>query len=417
MSSQKKSNNSPISQIIVPQMGEGLREVTIIRFLKNIGDKVEKDEVLYEMETDKSVFEIEAGVSGELSSWNVNAGDIVAVGVAIGSIKVLAPSHQNLLPDENQDIIQPTQIQNDWNISMNEHEKELFRKIPPRTRSYCQKANISLSEMLSIPFSGTTLLPIDVDNFIENRRNDNTTAKSESALHQDVSLSEQQKILNARFKSSQKNVISATLVTTLERSKLENAANFFRTHESNSGNTNAVPLFQVFAYCVVQACVENPLFRSILLGKSTRREFAHVNLGVAVKTQKNDLVTAVIPSADKLNFNSFINDLQNRVVRALNGEDQTKLHPSVILSYMGDCGVVWGSPLLVDPAIALLFLGSPYPPEFNYFHLSMTIDHRIVNGPEAAKFLQSIKTTIETLSNLAASDELTDGLVRENALF
>ncbi len=402
MSKQTATISPVISEIIVPQMGEGLREVTIIRFLKNLGEKIEKDQVLYIMETDKSTFEIEALVGGHLLSWEVNEGDIVAVGARIGTIETI-DTHSKVVCEPEKESMSNFPSQNDKQLLLSEDEKKIFRKIPPRTRLYCKEAGISLAEMLAIPQDGSVLLSTDVDNYLEQKnklQNVSRTAEEDIRIYQDIYIPEQQQMLNARFKASQQNIIPATLVATIELIKLEKVAQFFREQGADLDNQKAISVFQAFAYCVAQACIKYPLFRTMLIGKSIKREFSHVNLGIAVQTHQDDLVTAVIPAADTLNFDSFIDALQTRVERALDGEDQIKLRPNIILSYMGDCGVVWGSPLLVDPAIALLFLGSPYPPELNYLHLSLTIDHRIINGIEASKFLQHIKKIIENLSGL-----------------
>ena len=64
--------------------------------------------------------------------------------------------------------------------------------------------------------------------------------------------------------------------------------------------------FQTFAYCVAQTAMDYPKFRSNLVSDEAAREYAHVNLGIAVARPNDDLVTAVVPSADALGYIDFV---------------------------------------------------------------------------------------------------------------
>ena len=77
-----------IFTVTIPQMGEGLQNVKIIELLKVPGNRIVEDEVIYCMETDKSIIEIESPVAGELIEWLVKQGDTVPIGNTIAKIKV-----------------------------------------------------------------------------------------------------------------------------------------------------------------------------------------------------------------------------------------------------------------------------------------------------------------------------------------
>src|SRR5436309_10110284 len=76
----------PIVAIKIPQLGEGLQEARLIRFLKKPGDSVAQDEPIYEMETDKAVMEIESPTAGVLEAWEANEDDVLPIGAVIGHI-------------------------------------------------------------------------------------------------------------------------------------------------------------------------------------------------------------------------------------------------------------------------------------------------------------------------------------------
>src|SRR5687767_15889237 len=73
--------------ILIPQMGEGLREVIVARLLKQAGDYVERDEIIYEMETDKATLQVESPYQGRLHEWLVQEGDTLPIGARIARIE------------------------------------------------------------------------------------------------------------------------------------------------------------------------------------------------------------------------------------------------------------------------------------------------------------------------------------------
>src|SRR5947199_10877191 len=76
----------PIVAIKIPQLGEGLQEARLIRFLKKPGESVAQDEPIYEMETDKAVMEIESPTAGVLAAWEAKEDDVLPIGAIIGRI-------------------------------------------------------------------------------------------------------------------------------------------------------------------------------------------------------------------------------------------------------------------------------------------------------------------------------------------
>src|SRR5438874_1803543 len=73
-------------EIRIPQLGEGLQEARLIRFLKQPGESISQDEPIYEMETDKAVMEIESPTAGVLAAWDAKEDDVLPIGAVIGRI-------------------------------------------------------------------------------------------------------------------------------------------------------------------------------------------------------------------------------------------------------------------------------------------------------------------------------------------
>ena len=75
-------------ELKVPQMGEGLREVRVVKLLKQEGEVIKEDEIIYEMETEKSLVEIESPYNGHIEKWFAKEGDMLEVGSVLGIIKL-----------------------------------------------------------------------------------------------------------------------------------------------------------------------------------------------------------------------------------------------------------------------------------------------------------------------------------------
>ncbi len=133
--------------VLIPQLGEGLREVRIVRLLKQEGDVVRKDEPLLEIETDKAQAQIESAYEGTLRRWLANEDDVLAVGAAVAQLEVAG---QPPLPAQQGRGGGPL--------------------IPPRTRAHCRALGISGEEMAQIPAPSGKLMPADVDAWVAARR-------------------------------------------------------------------------------------------------------------------------------------------------------------------------------------------------------------------------------------------------------
>jgi pyruvate dehydrogenase E2 component (dihydrolipoamide acetyltransferase) len=81
------SDQATLIPILIPALGEGLEEAHILKFLKQPGDAIAKDEQLYQIETDKAVVDVESPSAGTLASWSAQEGDIVAIGAEIGKVR------------------------------------------------------------------------------------------------------------------------------------------------------------------------------------------------------------------------------------------------------------------------------------------------------------------------------------------
>lgn len=374
-------------EIRVPQMGEGLQEVILHKFLKQPGDRVKRDEILYLMETDKAEMEVESAYDGVLQEWLCAEGEVVPIGGTVALMQI-----DEALPET---VVAPVAP-----VVETEVRPPLDLVIPPRTRAYCKEKGISDDEMRQIPAVSNKLLPTDVDAYLETKATPAARIVEEdsSADYKEILLTQQQRTFNYRIKRSAQLVIPATAKRSMEWGSVRRAAESLR-----ATNPDCQPsTFQIFAYCVAQAIKEHPKFRSVMFGETAIRQYDHVNLGIAVGLPEGELVIAVVPEADTLSFRDFVAEAQTRIQQARGGDDQASETTQFLLTYMGAYELTDAIPVLVAPAVGILFIGSAFEQGGELVaNLSLTFDHRLIQGIEAAEFLRAIvQKTRETLSSL-----------------
>jgi len=390
-----------IVEVVVPQMGEGLQEVRVLRFLKRPGERVARDEHIYEMETDKAVLAGDSPYSGGLVEWLARGGDVLPVGAptvrrVAGGAAPAAVATPGAPAGESKPLVEAMGtpvVPLPSGERVGERSPRIEVVIPPRTRAYAREKGISEEELRRIPARGTKLMPEDIDDYLATR-----SAALAEAEYIDYPLSPQQRTFVYRVKRSSQVVVPATL----KRPARWDAVQRVVARLKSQPNAPVQPSeFQVFAYCVVQATRNHLKFRSQLIGEDALREYKHVNLGIAVARPGDELVTALVKEASALDFVSFVRAVQAQIRRARQGEDQADASIQLLLTYMGGYQMIDAIPVLVAPAIAILFAGDTFMQEgVPYVNLVLTFDHRLINGVGGAEFLNEVARNLENAEAL-----------------
>ena len=398
-SNETVSNNSPAAtaSLFLPQIGEGLQEARIVALLKSPGDRIERDEAIYQMETDKAVMDVESPYAGTLLSWSANVDDVLAIGAEVGVIKVsegtevlAAPFHGSPQSTSATNASPTTE-----SISSSTANTRGLQGIPPRTRAYAKEKGIGEEILISIRPAGSKLMPDDIDAHLN---------KSKSAGFTEVQLGGKQRVLNSRMVRSNSLVVPGTMTVVCNWSAIESA----RAAIKSSGDSFQPSAFTMFSFAVATAMKEFPTFRSTLQGDDKIRTYDHVSLGIAVSLPGDELVIAVVDKADTLNWKSFAESARERISLAREGKDQAHEAVSVSLTNMQATGLRNAVPVVVAPSMATIFLGEVFH-DLNadgstrkVVNLTMTFDHRLANGVGASEFLNKIKNLTEKISELIA---------------
>jgi 2-oxoisovalerate dehydrogenase E1 component len=324
--------------ITVPVMGEGIRNAKVVSLLKNPGDAIALDDDLCEVETDKAVYPIQSSFAGVMGEWKAKVGDTVEIGQELGTIITDEPS----LADESEEAAK-------------ESPGSVEAAVPSRKRP--------------------EIAP-------EDRRH----YKIEPALSPTIT----RRLVH---------VIPANLQIDARWDAIRKARDGAKM---KNGKHAASPSVMI-AWAVVQAMEKHPPFRRLILEDDRIVENEHFDLGIAVALEGDRLATAVIVDANKKSWPEFVK-IYNETVDATRAGRVDAMNAPVVITSLGAFGVKAGAPIVVPPSVGTLFVGTAHRElipngkkneSAEVITLSLTFDHRVVNGAGAASFANEIKKQIE----------------------
>ena len=380
----------PVVSVRIPQLGEGLQEALLIEFLKQPGDTIQRDEAIYVMETDKATTEVESPYAGKLLEWVVEPNTVLPIGAEVAKMEVaegvkeMSAGH-GPAPAEAA-TAEPGQA-NRPSIP-----------IPPLTRKYLKEKGL-LDVAEQIPAAGAKLMIEDVDRYLAEQGGGASVGEGADRFDERA-LPPQQIALNFRLVRGVQACVPVTGMTDVDWSQITAA----RAAAKEAGG--AATSFALMCWPVVQTLKKYDRFRSTLSADGrTLRTYHHVHLGVAVARPGDELLTAVVRDADTLQREEFFEAMARQVELAREGRDQVDESTTFTVSNIGKAGLRLGIPAVVPPAVATLAVGEvrnePVPTESGFeFHkratLSLTFDHRVINGVGAGEFLTDLRQAIET---------------------
>ena len=406
----------PVISVRIPQMGEGLQEARLVAYLKQPGEKIKRDEPIYQMETDKAVMDVESPYDGVLVEWTVEEGTVLPIGSEIAKMEVsegvkeMSAGH-GPPPKKEKAAASGTDGASLGTAVLTGPPRN--KEIPPRTRRYLKEKGL-LDEVHLISAKGTKLLPEDVDAYIASKSGGVKTLEKEPAAiptiplkttteYEEFALSQRQRTLSYRLARGSQVCVPGTIMVDCRWDAIENS----REALKKQGGDNQPSAFTMMAWCVVHALKNHSKFRSTMPNENTLRTYKGVNLGIAVALPGDELVTAVVPNADSLSWEEFTIAARQQIELARNGKDQATEATTLSITNMSAFGLKNAVPVVVSPAVATLFLGEAFwhpVPKMGGFDfvrmvmLSLTFDHRIINGVGAANFLNEVKNRIESFS-------------------
>lgn len=422
----------PKNEFKMPKMGESITEGTIIEWRVNVGDSFEEGDILLEVATDKVDNEVPAPSSGKMLEHKFKAKDVVPVGEVIAVLelsenvnserrvsKTSNSSEKNKVTERSRSTSSTSNsVSTSKSFKVNEN---LF--ISPLVDAIARKNHISYEELARISGTGKDgrLRKSDVSEYLENGR--------PFKFAQAVSEPSGFKIPDLKFDKGKGKIVemdrmrqmiadhmvfsasTAPHVTAYVEADLTEMVNWRnKNKESFQKKYNEKLTFTpLFIECVVKAIKDFPMINSTLDGTNIIVK-DEINIGMATALPSGNLIVPVVKNADKKNLKELAETTNELVGKARDSKlkgDDTK-GSTFTISNVGTFGSLMGTPIINQPEAAILATGiikkraevmerkeGDTIEIRQMMYLSLSFDHRIVDGYLAGSFLRRIADYME----------------------
>lgn len=412
----------------MPRLGESITEAAIIKWFKNVGDVIDQDEVLLEVATDKVDSEIPSLVSGIVTELLFKQNDVISIGETIAIIKtngVDLPTEkeeepkQNPVKEANKATNKSSQKikQGAFNVS----NSNLF--FSPLIVSIAKEQHISFEELARIPLTGEEgrLRKSDLMSYIEEGRpfkyaqpvgTDNgfkiPDLKFDKGTGKIVEMDRMRQMIADRMVYSKHTSPHVTAYVEADLTEMVHWRNQAKIpfQEKYNEKLTFTPLF---IEAVAKAIVDFPMINSSLDGKNIIVK-DNINVGMATALPSGNLIVPVVRDADKKNLKELASAINSLSLKArenkLKADDTSG--STFTISNVGTFGSVMGTPIINQPEAAILATGiikkraevmeraEGDTIEIRHMmYLSLSFDHRILDGFLAGSFLKRIADNLE----------------------
>ena len=415
------------TDVVMPQMGESIFEGTITKWLKKPGDKVQRDEPLFEISTDKVDAEIPAPASGILQEIKVSEGNTVQVNTVVGVIgdgsgdsasapaKVAAPPPAAPASVKKEAPAPPPAPA----ASAPEDEEDSDVRSSPLVRKLAREHNVDVAKV-SGTGTGGRVTKQDLLDFVEHRSaapvvapvSRQASAPVPAAIPGDlVPMSQMRKIIAQRMIESRRTSAHVHCMFEADMTRIVNLRNKLKNGFEQRYGTR-LTFMPFFVRAAIIALQQYPIVNSSLEGDSVRYH-KHVNAGIAVALDWG-LIVPVLKNADELNFLGLQRGITDLGERARS----KKLMPADVegatftITNPGQFGAVFGLPIINQPNAAIMGVGGITKQPMvltdkdgadsiairSVVHLTLGYDHRIIDGAIADQFMAVVKKTLENWS-------------------
>ncbi len=408
-------------KVLMPKMGESVQEATITKWFVKEGDSIKEDDLLFEIATEKVDSEIPSPVDGVISKIFFQLNALVPVGEVVAIINTGGETSKEEPINNEIEVIETKEVEK----PKVENIKESTRFYSPLVRSIAKQENLQLTELEEIKGSGAEgrVQKKDVLAFLEKRVNQNNTSEDRSlaikpaqpkisisigAEDQIIEMDRVRKLIAEHMVHSVQVAPHVTSVVEADVTNLVLWRKKYKSEFEQKYNQN-LTYMPVFTEAVAIALREFPLVNSSVDGDRIILR-SKVNIGIAVAKPDGNLIVPVIRDADQKNLvglTTTLNDLANRA--RIN-----KLLPDEIsggtfsITNFGSFRNIIGTPIINQPQVAILATGSiekkpavmetPTGDAIVVRHkmfLSLSYDHRVVDGALGGAFLRRIADILE----------------------
>jgi len=434
----------PLVDLVMPKMGESIMEATILRWHKKQGDSVKMDETVLEIATDKVDTEVPSTAEGVVDQVLFSENDVVPVGTVIARIKVGAGSNGNMAPQPTP----PPQAQDEEDISVEDipyqptststvrvQKTNGLRFYSPLVLNIAANEGIAMSELENIPGTGNEgrVTKKDILDYVSGRRRGGSV--SQPAVHSRPTVHENQPLPVASTSSSPVSYSGNVEVIEMDRMRKLIAKHMVDSKQTSphvtsfteSDVTNMVlwrekikkefekregdkiTFTPLFIEAIVKCIKKYPWLNASVDGDRIIVK-KDIHIGMATALPNGNLIVPIIKNADQLNLVG----LSKQVNSLANAARNNKLKPddtqggTFTFTNVGTFGSLMGTPIINQPQVAIIATGAikkrPVVIETaqgdsiairHMMYLSLSYDHRIVDGSLGATFLTAVAKELE----------------------
>jgi 2-oxoglutarate dehydrogenase E2 component (dihydrolipoamide succinyltransferase) len=436
------------TDIIMPQMGESIVEGTITKWLKKPGDKVQRDEPLFEISTDKVDAEIPAPASGVLQEIKVTEGTTVGVNTIVGTIAVdgevaaAKPASSKAAPSstessagvpaavEGASRLRP-QIQAPASQPMPApvaQEQDEEARSSPLVRKIAREHGVSLSQVSGTGLGGR-ITKQDIMQFIESQGSSQPAPTPASPAQPTaaapaprpaapapypgdlVPMSNMRKLIAKHMIESRRTSAHVHCMYEVDFTRIVNLRNKLKSgfEQRHGARLTFMPFF---VRAAVMALQQWPIINATIEGENIRYH-RHINMGIAVALDWG-LIVPVLKNSGDLNFLGLQRGITDLGERSRN----KKLKPEDVegstftITNPGQFGAVFGLPIINQPNSAIMGVGGITKQPMvitdkdgndsiairSIVHLTLGYDHRLIDGAVADQFMAQVKKNLEMWS-------------------
>ncbi|WP_419870693.1 dihydrolipoamide acetyltransferase family protein [Chryseobacterium sp. CT-SW4] len=423
-------------KLLLPSMGEGVMEATVITWLFNEGDTVKEDDSVVEIATDKVDSDVPTPVSGKIVKILKQKDEVAKVGEAIaileiegegqntGSENIAAETSAPAAPDAEtlKTIEEPLKT---TAASATEYSGELY--LSPLVKSIAQQENISESELKTIKGSGLEgrITKEDILSYVSNRGNQPQASQQPAAVQQSAPAPQAAAItatpvqvatgdeiipMDRMRKIIAENMVKAKQiaphVTSFIETDVTNVVKWRAKHKDifEKREGEKLTFMPIFVKAIVKAIQDYPMINVSVNGENIIKK-KNINIGMATALPDGNLIVPVIKNADQLSLSGLAKAINDLAYRARN----KKLRPedtqgaTYTISNVGSFGNLMGTPIIPQPQVAILAIGAivkkPAVLETKdgdviairqLMFMSHSYDHRVVDGSLGGMFLKHV---------------------------
>jgi len=445
-----------IVDLVMPKLGESIMEATILKWHKQPGDTVAMDETVLEIATDKVDSEVPSTAAGVLSEILFNVNDVVPIGTVIARIKTGAEENVASRPTPVQPKVEVRQPQMETVAEVvSSHQTSNYkpqtngtgnRFYSPLVLNIAASEGVSMSELENIPGTGNEgrVTKKDILQYVSERKS-GVRSRESGVSNRQPTVSNQQEISITKESPSLTSHDSrlTTYTGNVEIIEMDRMRKLIAEHMVRSKHTSPhvtsfveadvtnlvmwrdkvkkdfekregtkITFTPLFIESIVRCIKKFPLVNCSLDGDKIIIK-KDINIGMATALPSGNLIVPVIKNADQLNLVGLAKQVNMLADNARTGKlkaDDTA-GGTFTLTNVGTFGSLMGTPIINQPQVAILAVGAikkrPVVVETpagdsiairHMMYLSMSYDHRIVDGSLGATFLTAVAKELENFN-------------------